>query len=516
MSQAAWYPETDKTRWKFFLRSFPLFVVLGLFFYFGLDKLGAFEFLELLVRDNSVWLLKIIYNIDPIEISYFERIDFDPFSTGFIFTDDFFPGIEMSTYPRKMIIIRACTGMEAGALLMALIFVTPAKWENKILAHITNLLMMHVGNTFRIAFHFWFTQYLYTHGVSLDKAFYYAHDMLSKVFGFIGIIIFTLVIERTGVKIVSTFGTWLDTIGMGIKKLTNVVKKRAFYIKETSIQNPQSQISTASASTTSEGSYKDIDEIIDEKKVSVDTEGSDNKMDFESHVTKKINFYPWESIKNNNWKFFKKSFQPFFITVAIIILLGLIPQISFALASASDWIATDWFGASLDVREKVNLFWWQSTYVGADSIAFVSTIFSNGLFLLAILIGLVLATPAKTNRKIIAGIFTFLITITLMILNNGLVKSAIWSLANNETMKTENPMRYLNLADLLPWGITLITVILILVIVFIINHLLKVKTFYTLYAWLHQLFYWLAGIIGILPEKTDNEPNITPTEMKSD
>ncbi|MEA2069871.1 MAG: hypothetical protein U9O98_01125, partial [Asgard group archaeon] len=199
MSNVSWYPEKPKETMQFFLRSFPIFVALVVFLYFGLDWLGAFEFLEFLVRDNSAWLMNIIFGIpyDDFVRGLYERVDRDILTGGIVPFGELFPGIVLDDYPKILLIIRACTGMEAGALLMALIFVTPAKWENKAVAHVVNLLMMHIGNTFRVAFHFWFTQFLYTKtSLNADDAFLYAHDWLSKVFGFIGIVIFTLVIER--------------------------------------------------------------------------------------------------------------------------------------------------------------------------------------------------------------------------------------------------------------------------------------------------------------------------------
>jgi hypothetical protein len=63
MSRVEWFPETPRERLRFFLRSFPIFVGLVVFLYFGLDWLGAFEFLEHLVQQNSSWLMHTIFRV---------------------------------------------------------------------------------------------------------------------------------------------------------------------------------------------------------------------------------------------------------------------------------------------------------------------------------------------------------------------------------------------------------------------------------------------------------------------
>ncbi|MCK5298722.1 MAG: hypothetical protein KAJ76_07440, partial [Candidatus Heimdallarchaeota archaeon] len=80
MSYVSWYPNTSRDRLNFFLKTFPAFIVLMFFLYFVLDWIGAFEFLEVLVRDNSVWLLDSIFGMDTTEFSvgFFQRIDPDP------------------------------------------------------------------------------------------------------------------------------------------------------------------------------------------------------------------------------------------------------------------------------------------------------------------------------------------------------------------------------------------------------------------------------------------------------
>ncbi len=99
-------------------------------------------------------------------------------------------------------IVRACTGMQAGAILVALILVTDAPLRNKLIAIPTFLLTLFISNVLRVAFH----MLLVTWGIP----FYWAHDVLSKPIGFVGTLIFAMMIERQGVPIIDTFADWMD------------------------------------------------------------------------------------------------------------------------------------------------------------------------------------------------------------------------------------------------------------------------------------------------------------------
>ncbi len=99
-------------------------------------------------------------------------------------------------------IVRACTGMQAGAILVALIVVTDAPLRNKLIAIPSFLLMLFTANVLRIAFHMLL--------VAWGIPFFWAHDVLSKPIGFVGTLIFAMVIERQGVPIIDTFADWMD------------------------------------------------------------------------------------------------------------------------------------------------------------------------------------------------------------------------------------------------------------------------------------------------------------------
>ncbi|MFX1516850.1 MAG: heimdallarchaeosortase [Promethearchaeota archaeon] len=111
-------------------------------------------------------------------------------------------------------IVKACTGFQAGGLLVAIIMVTEAPWIAKIRASIAFLIALFIGNALRITFHLWCVYILITQfHIEPEEAFYWAHDVSSKVIGFFGTIFFAFVIERIGpVPIIDQFADWLDWI----------------------------------------------------------------------------------------------------------------------------------------------------------------------------------------------------------------------------------------------------------------------------------------------------------------
>jgi len=104
-------------------------------------------------------------------------------------------------------IVKACTGMQAGAILLALIMVTPSGQNSvrkKLMAGSVLFISLYVGNVLRIAFH----MLLLSRGIP----FSIAHDMLSKPIGFVGTIFFALAIERLGVPILDQFSLFFETL----------------------------------------------------------------------------------------------------------------------------------------------------------------------------------------------------------------------------------------------------------------------------------------------------------------
>ncbi|MFX1504513.1 MAG: heimdallarchaeosortase [Promethearchaeota archaeon] len=125
-------------------------------------------------------------------------------------------------------IVKACTGMQAGGLLIAIIMVTEAPWIAKIRASIAFFIALFIGNALRITFHLWCVYILITQfHMDPQEAFYWAHDVSSKVIGFFGTILFAFVIERIGpVPIIDQFADWLDWMWWRL----NTVKAKIFNI----------------------------------------------------------------------------------------------------------------------------------------------------------------------------------------------------------------------------------------------------------------------------------------------
>ena len=134
------------------------------------------------------------------------------------------PVIKSITASRQFAIVRACTGMQAGALLMALIIVTPAPAGKKIKASIYSLLALIIGNFLRIALVIAMTITIdVTYGATYDAAWFWAHDVLGKPIGFFGTILFAIIIERQGVPILNTVSLWLDSFIDFLKFLADKV-----------------------------------------------------------------------------------------------------------------------------------------------------------------------------------------------------------------------------------------------------------------------------------------------------
>ncbi|MFX0095911.1 MAG: exosortase/archaeosortase family protein, partial [Candidatus Hodarchaeota archaeon] len=79
------------------------------------------------------------------------------------------PAISIQHYsPPPYGIVRACTAMQAGAIILALMVVTKAPIRKKIIAGITFCAMLFVANVLRIVFHLVL--------VSWGVPFWFAHD----------------------------------------------------------------------------------------------------------------------------------------------------------------------------------------------------------------------------------------------------------------------------------------------------------------------------------------------------
>lgn len=115
--------------------------------------------------------------------------------------------------PNHYLIIRACTGLQAGVLLLGLIWGTPAKVDERIRASYVVLIALFVGNTLRIASMIAITTILNNDfGMPYESSWHYAHDIMGRPLGFFGTIGFTILIEGRNVRILDTISVWMDFI----------------------------------------------------------------------------------------------------------------------------------------------------------------------------------------------------------------------------------------------------------------------------------------------------------------
>ena len=128
--------------------------------------------------------------------------------------------------PNYYIIIRACTGMQAGALLLGLIWSTPAKLKDRINASFIVLVVLYIGNTLRIAAMIAITTILtQDFGISHEYAWTLAHDRMGEPLGFVGTILFTFMIEKRQVRILDPITIWIDVLNQDVYQ---PLKKRFF------------------------------------------------------------------------------------------------------------------------------------------------------------------------------------------------------------------------------------------------------------------------------------------------
>ncbi|MFX1508131.1 MAG: heimdallarchaeosortase [Promethearchaeota archaeon] len=123
------------------------------------------------------------------------------------------PGVFIPITDGRYFITKTCTAMQAGSLLIGLIAVTETSRSIKFKAIFLTFSALFLLNVLRITFHFWTVTILcqYFH-LDHEIAFFWGHDISSKILGFIGTIILALLIEKMEVPIIDQFADWLDYI----------------------------------------------------------------------------------------------------------------------------------------------------------------------------------------------------------------------------------------------------------------------------------------------------------------
>lgn len=211
---------TGKNKWIYSIISFVVVVILTILLYFVPD----YFFLEQLTSDTVFQILELYQYDISIGIPHNESDPSNSFIaifirilTGLGTHNDLTPVINSETAARRFAVVRACTGMQAGALLMGLIIVTPADFWKKVKATFFAIVALIIGNFLRIALVIGMTVTLQiTYGASggseIGSAWYWAHDVLGKPVGFFGTIFFALIIEKQGVPILNTVSLWIDSL----------------------------------------------------------------------------------------------------------------------------------------------------------------------------------------------------------------------------------------------------------------------------------------------------------------
>lgn len=183
--------------------------------------------LEMITTKSSYFFLQI-FGFSPRLFIFEESLnDLTAFDQFMYFLYDnqraTYPAISMDAGEfrrQNYLIVRACTGMQAGALLLGLIWSTPAKTHDRIRASYTVLIALFIGNFLRIAAMIALTTiFIENFNLDYETAWTFAHDWLGRPLGFFGTIAFTAVIEMRNVKILDTITVWIDSL-MGTKPKT--------------------------------------------------------------------------------------------------------------------------------------------------------------------------------------------------------------------------------------------------------------------------------------------------------
>ena len=195
----------------------------------------SYYFLESLTTQSSYFALDIfgfhprlfIYEDNILDLGPIDQILYHLYDS----TRATYPAISIDTgFTRSnYLIVRACTGMQAGALLVGLIWATPAKTHDRIRASYTILIALFLGNVLRIAAMIAITTiFIHDYGLAYERAWSFAHDWLGRPLGFFGTIGFTVLIEVRGVKILDTITVWIDVLmSSKIVKIILGEKKKA-------------------------------------------------------------------------------------------------------------------------------------------------------------------------------------------------------------------------------------------------------------------------------------------------
>ena len=238
-------PPTPYNPW-WMVSSFLMVVTISVFLYI----VPTWHIAEVVTRDIVVHLLKLTgINAFPSDSQgvFFPFVSATTNWSQFGEASPSTPGVVIpgSGY-EAFWIVKACTGMQAGAILIALIYVTPLPIKGKLrdpninpevlgfrdrfhYSHPTLYSILHKTSVailfyfvlfFTNAVRIWFHLYLVG---AFGLPFSFAHDDLSKPIGFVGTLMFAWIIEKSGIPIIDTFADWLDSAYFALKGIYNKI-----------------------------------------------------------------------------------------------------------------------------------------------------------------------------------------------------------------------------------------------------------------------------------------------------
>ncbi len=171
-------------------------------------------FLEIPIRDLVHILLTLIGIVnEPIPNQGWLVVPMNLRGGSFPFLEatEQTPGIYIPMTSGAYYIVKACTAMQAGALFTGIILVTETSRKTKMKACILTFLFLFFMNVLRLTFHFWSVTILFQYfGMDAETAFFWGHDVSTKIIGFVGAIILAFFNEKLGVPVIDQFADWLD------------------------------------------------------------------------------------------------------------------------------------------------------------------------------------------------------------------------------------------------------------------------------------------------------------------
>ncbi|UCG02837.1 MAG: hypothetical protein JSW11_02380 [Candidatus Heimdallarchaeota archaeon] len=189
-------------------------IVLASVMTFLLYTIPDWVFLEYPIRDLVQFILSLLGIVSepiPQNGQFIIPIELRGGSFPFLEATEQTPGVLIPVTQGRYYITKTCTAMQAGSFLIGIIAVTETSRSSKLKAILLTFITLFFMNVLRITFHFWSVTLLVQHfHLDHETAFFWGHDISSKILGFIGTILLALLVEQMDVPIIDQFADWLD------------------------------------------------------------------------------------------------------------------------------------------------------------------------------------------------------------------------------------------------------------------------------------------------------------------